>query len=126
MTRPATARILFAHGARSPDWARPIEAIRAAMLALEPAARIELGFLEFLAPSLPEAIDRLAGEGHRDIVIVPVFMAHSGHTKRDLPDLLAAARARHPGLGVSVATPIGETPEVVRAIAAYALAAQPR
>ncbi len=121
MSAERKALVLFAHGARNPDWSQPIEGIRAAMLARDPAARIELGFLEFLSPSLPEAIDTLAGEGHASIVIVPIFMAHSGHTKRDLPDLLAAARARHPGLSLGVATPIGETPQVVEAIAGYAL-----
>lgn len=123
MSSSRPARILFAHGARNPDWARPIEAIRDTMLARAPGQRIELGFLEFLAPSLAEAIDRLASEGERAIVIVPIFMAHSGHTKRDLPVLLDAARSRHPGLKLTVATPIGETPAVVSAIADYALGA---
>ena len=113
--------VLFAHGARNPDWRKPIEAIDAAMKAREPRARVEIGFLEFLAPSLPEAIDRLAGDGIRDIVVVPIFMAQSGHTKRDLPELLESARTRHTGLSIEVATPIGEAEAVVVAIAEYAL-----
>jgi sirohydrochlorin cobaltochelatase len=113
--------VLFAHGARNPDWRRPIEAIAAAMQARDPRARIEIGFLEFLAPSLPEAIDRLAGEGIRAIVVVPIFMAQSGHTKRDLPQLLESASRRHDGLSIEVATPIGEAGAVVAAIAQYAL-----
>lgn len=117
--------ILFAHGARDPAWRQPIEAIRAAMVARDSAARVELGFLDFLSPSLPEAIDRLADEGVRTIVIVPIFMAQSGHTKRDLPVMLEAARVRHPGIAISVATPIGEASQVVGAIAEYALGCRP-
>lgn len=114
--------VLFAHGARSGEWARPIEAMRDAILSQDPLVRVELGFLEFLSPSLGEAIDRLAAAGIRDVVIVPIFMAESGHTKRDLPQLLAAARARNAGMRIDVAAPIGETPAIVRAIADYALA----
>ena len=115
------ARILFAHGARNPDWAQPILAIRDAMRARRPEARVEACFLEFIAPQLPETIDALAADGFREIVIVPIFMAQSGHTTRDLPALLDAARARHDGLAINVATPIGEAASVVAAIAAYAL-----
>jgi sirohydrochlorin cobaltochelatase len=115
------AIVLFAHGARNPDWARSLEAIRDAMAAREPSVRVALAFLEFLAPTLPEAIDRLAAEGHDAVLIVPIFMAQSGHTKRDLPALLDAARTRHPGVSIRVATPIGEADTVVQAIAAYAL-----
>ncbi len=115
------AIILFAHGARDPDWAKPILAIRTAMLARQPQARVEAAFLEFIAPQLPETIDRLVASGHRDITIVPMFMAQTGHTKRDLPALLDAARMRHSGLTIHLATPIGEAAGVVAAIADYAL-----
>jgi sirohydrochlorin cobaltochelatase len=118
---PGQARILFAHGARNPEWRKPLEAIRDAMRARAPGEHIEVAFLEFLSPSLPEAIDAVAAAGHTRLVIVPVFMAQSGHTKRDLPALLAAAEARHPQLAIALALPIGEAPGVVGAIAEYAL-----
>ncbi|OIR01667.1 sirohydrochlorin cobaltochelatase [mine drainage metagenome] len=116
------AIILFAHGARNPDWAQPILAIRAAMLARRPQVRVEAAFLEFIAPQLPETIDALVADGHREITLVPMFMAQTGHTKRDLPALLDAARERHSGLAIQVVTPIGEAASVVAAIADYALA----
>ncbi len=118
-----SAVILFAHGARDPQWARPVRAIRSRMLALEPWLRVETAFLEFMSPTLPEAIDSLSAAGIRDVLVLPLFMAQSGHTKRDLPALLDAARVRHPTLSLRVATPIGEAPEVVDAIARYACAA---
>lgn len=121
--RKTPALVLFAHGARNPDWAQPLQAIRDEMRRREPAALVELAFLEFLAPTLPEAIDRLVAQGAGAITVVPMFMARSGHTKRDLPALLEDARARHPGLVLGVALPIGEAREVVAAIAAYALGA---
>lgn len=117
------AIILFAHGARNPEWAKPILAIRDVMRARQPQVRVEAAFLEFIAPQLPETIDALVAAGHSDLTIVPMFMAQTGHTKRDLPALLDAARENHPGLLIRLATPIGEAAGVVAAIADYALGA---
>ncbi len=115
------AVILFAHGARRPEWARPIQAIAQAMQRKSPESRVRCAFLEFLEPSLPDAIDRLVSEACREMVIVPIFMAQTGHTQRDLPALIEAARLRHPGLSLQVSPPIGEVEVVVEAIADHAL-----
>ena len=47
-----TALILFAHGARDPEWANPMRRIRAAVMQQAPAMRVELAFLEFMSPNL--------------------------------------------------------------------------
>ena len=115
--------VLFAHGARNPDWAKPLEAIAAAMRKRQPQARVRPAYLEFLAPSLPQAIAGLAAEGCDEVSIVPMFMANSGHTQRDLPALLDAARQERPWLRLHLAAPIGDAEAVVEAIATYALQA---
>ena len=125
--------LLFAHGARNPEWARPIHAIRDAMRALQLqqpvegqrawACECECAFLEFIDPLLDAAIDQQVAAGCTEIVVVPIFMASTGHTQRELPVLLEAARARHPGLSLRVAAPIGEVDSVIAAIAQYALSA---
>lgn len=113
--------LLFAHGARNPDWAKPIYAIREAIETMQPAARVECAFLEFIEPLLPAAIDRQVAAGCKEIIVIPIFMASTGHTQRELPLLLDAARARHPWLQLRLAAPIGEVDGVIAAIAQYAL-----
>ena len=72
-----TALILFAHGARDPEWANPMRRVRAAVMQQAPAMRVELAFLEFMSPNL--AIARsLVAEGYTAISIVPMFIAQ-GH-----------------------------------------------
>ena len=115
--------VLFAHGARNPEWAKPIEAIAAAMRARAPQTRVTPAFLDFLAPTLTQAIADLAAAGRNELAIVPMFMANSGHTQRDLPALLEAARQERPWLQLHLAAPIGEAETVIEAIAAYALQA---
>jgi len=107
--------LLFAHGSRDPEWARPFEGIAAQ---LSGKFLVRVAYLELMRPSLGEAVASLAHAGARSIRVVPVFLGQGGHVKQDLPRLVAAARKAHPGLELTLGKPIGEQPEVIEAIAA--------
>jgi len=106
--------VLFAHGSRDPDWARPFERIAASLRDKLPAAAVGLAFLEH-GPSLEEVVAALVAKGAGSIRVVPVFLWQGGHGKEDLPRLVAAARG---DVKIHLDTPIGEQPQVVEAIAA--------
>ena len=106
--------VLFAHGSRDPEWARPFEQIAAA-LSRKKDFLVKIAFLELMRPSLDEAIADLVGSGVGSIRIVPVFFGAGGHVKEDLPRLVAAA---NPPVKVTIDPPIGEQAPVIEAIAA--------
>jgi sirohydrochlorin cobaltochelatase len=126
MPAPA-ALILFAHGARDPEWAAPLRRVQAAaQLAIEaaqPGTPVELAFLELMTPALPECVATLAAKGVKRITVVPMFIAQGGHLKRDLPVLLDALRSRWPELEFRLAAAIGENPDVIAAMAQAAVGA---
>ncbi len=113
--------LLFGHGARNPEWAQPFHRIRDAILAREPEALVEPGFLELMRPTFDEAVDCLVRQGATEIVVVPIFMAAGSHIKKDLPQLAANAMDRHAGLTIELAAPVGEAATVLAAMADYAL-----
>lgn len=113
--------ILFGHGARDPQWAGPMERVRARLAGRRPAPPVELAFLEFLSPTLEEAADRLVAAGVEAIAVVPMFLAQSGHLKREVPAMMEALRQRHPDCRVVLAVAVGEADPVVAAMADYAL-----
>lgn len=115
--------ILFGHGSRDPEWARPLREVAAQVSAGDGAPLVELAFLEFLEPTLEQACDRLAAAGVTRIAVLPMFIAQSGHVRRDLPAQLDAARARHPSLRIDLATAVGEDPRVQAVMAEVARAA---
>ena len=119
------ALILFAHGAREPDWARPFERIREVVAAQRPDLAVELAYLEIMTPRLAEAVDRIAAGGATDVTVAPLFMAQGGHLKRDIPRLLAEAGQRHPGVQMRLLPPIGEIETILGAIGAWLAAAVP-
>jgi sirohydrochlorin cobaltochelatase len=111
------AVILFAHGARNADWARPFQQLVAELGERLPGERIVLAFLELMSPALAECAAALHGDGIRSLRIVPVFLGSGGHLKNDLPKLVAEIQARYKDLEITVEPPIGEQPEVISAIA---------
>ena len=119
-TPKSSVIILFGHGARDPEWAAPMRRIREHMLAQPEAPAVELAFLEFLQPTLPDAIVSIAATGVQRIAIVPVFLGQGGHLKRDLPILLEEVRGAHPECEITLAAAVGESPSVIAAMADYA------
>ena len=118
---PGIALILFAHGARDPEWADPMWRVRAALREQAPALRVELAFLEMMKPELRECAESLLGEGFEQLVVLPMFIARGGHLKRDVPRLLEDLRVRHPQARFALAEAIGEAEAVVQAMARHAL-----
>lgn len=114
--------VLFAHGARDPEWARPFEAIRDIVRARRPEFPVELAFLEFMSPGLEDAVQSLAAKGVAAITIFPLFMAPGGHIRNDLPRIVADLRAKHAGQPIAIQTSVGEVPEILDAIAGWVLA----
>jgi sirohydrochlorin cobaltochelatase len=61
--------------------------------------KVIVGFNEFSAPSLDEALDQAAGQGAEKIIIVTPMMTRGGeHAERDIPEAVERARKRHPAM----------------------------
>lgn len=115
------AVILFAHGARDPDWAAPFNIIKRQLQAARPQAQVELAFQDFMSPTLEEAAARVVAQGARRAVLVPLFMAQGGHLKQDLPRMVAKIREQHPQLELQLMPAIGDSPEILQAIGDWVL-----
>ena len=112
-----TALILFAHGARDPEWATPIREVHARVAGGAGGIPVEVAFLEFMTPTLADAVSTLARGGARRIVILPMFIARGGHLKRELPEMIGLLRLAYPDIEFSLAPVIGEQEKVIQAMA---------
>jgi len=115
------AIVLFAHGARDPAWAAPFERVLARVRERAPSCDARLAFLEFMRPDLPTLIADMAAQGRRAIRVVPLFLGPGGHLRRELPELVAAARLAHTGVRIDLEAAAGEDEGVAEALAAYCL-----
>ena len=89
MVDKKTGILLLSHGSRLDDGEEVIKAYKEMYAEEFPDMPVEYGFMEIRKPGIPETIKKLTTENDLDkIIVVPVFVAHGLHTKRDIPGLL--------------------------------------
>jgi len=92
----------------------------ASEIARQTGLEVKLGFNEFCAPSMEEALDEAAAESRHVIVVTSMLTAGGSHAEHEIPQSIDEARARHPEVCFQYAWPFA-----VRDTAAF-LAAQVR
>lgn len=74
---------------------------------MRPDLRIETAFLELSRPSFTTTVDKLVRAGFDEIVVVPLLLTEAYHAKVDVPEAVAAAMGRHPGLQIRATSVLG-------------------
>ena len=113
--------LLFAHGARDPNWAQPFEAVVERIRSAAPEVAVALAYLDFMTPSIVEAGDSLAAAGCTRVEVVPLFLGAGGHVRKDLPLLVEHLRQAHPAVQWLLRRTVGEDEAVIAAMAQCAL-----
>ncbi|WP_329206221.1 sirohydrochlorin chelatase [Streptomyces sp. NBC_00683] len=106
----APVLLVIAHGSRDPRHAATVHALTARVRSLRPGLRVETGFLEFNAPSVPRVLERLVAEGAGEVVALPLLLTRAFHAKSDIPSVLHEARTRLPQLRIRQAEVLGPSP----------------
>ena len=100
------AVILFAHGSRVEAANRSVEALAEKVGGEGSYAYVKAAFLELAQPDLSTSIDQAMAAGKTHLIVIPYFLTTGIHLKRDLPELIAEQRQRHPGLEIGVGEPL--------------------
>jgi sirohydrochlorin ferrochelatase len=125
MTAPVL--LVIAHGSRDPRHAATVHALTARVRSLRPGLRVETGFLDFNAPSVPRILERLGTnaaqgtnsmqtnsmqgtEAPQEVIALPLLLTRAFHAKSDIPTVLREARTRLPRLRVRQAEVLGPSP----------------
>ncbi|MFD3452620.1 sirohydrochlorin chelatase [Streptomyces sp. NPDC058691] len=112
----APVLLVIAHGSRDPRHAATVHALTGRVRAARPGLRVETAFLDHCAPSVPQVVDRLAADGVREVVALPLLLTRAFHAKADIPAVLREATARHGRLRVRQAGVLGPSPLLVTAL----------
>ncbi|WP_078887843.1 sirohydrochlorin chelatase [Streptomyces sp. NRRL S-118] len=111
--RFAPVLVVIAHGSRDPRHAATVHALVGAAAALRPGLRVETAFLDFNVPAVPAVLERLAAEGVRDVVALPLLLTRAFHAKADIPAVL---REAPPSLRIRQADVLGPSPLLLAAV----------
>jgi sirohydrochlorin cobaltochelatase len=109
-----TAIVLIGHGSRNPAGNDEFLAFCDRLAARRTDRTFVPCFIEFHDVLVADGIDRAVALGAGRIVAVPVILLAAGHVKIEIPEILAEARERHPGVEIAYARNIGVCDATVR------------
>ena len=115
------AIVLFGHGSRDPLWRLPMETVATRLRTLRPGMPVRCAYLELEQPDLGTAARELIAGGAKRLTVVPMFLGTGRHAREDLPQLVRALEADHPGVAFVLQKPVGEDGRLLELIAHIAL-----
>ena len=107
MAEQPDALVLVAHGSRSAAGLAEMAALVDSVAAARPGTEVRMGYLELSDPPAVDVMEEVLAAGATEVVVVPVMLHAAGHSKSDVPAVLAHARARHPEARLDYARPFG-------------------
>lgn len=97
----------MAHGSRiaeANEAAREVAAMVKEMTGFE---IVEVSFREMHEPDIQQGIDTCVARGAERILLMPYFLFMGAHVQHDLPEEIAEAQKRHPGLTMEMGGHLG-------------------
>ncbi len=110
------ALILIDHGSRAAAPARQLDKIAELLRQHMPERLVRTAHLELAEPDLAAAARACVAEGAAHVTVAPWFLSEGRHGAGDLPRLVEALRAEHPGVVFRLARPLGVHPGLVDAL----------
>ena len=102
-----TGLLIMAHGSPDASANQPIRALVRQLRAQTRYAAVSDCYLDLNAPGIGAAIDSMHTHGIKHIIALPFFLHMGNHVREDLPEQIAAARARHPQSTILLAEHLG-------------------
>lgn len=102
-----TAILLMAHGSRIPEANDAAREIAAKVKKMTGFDIVEVSFREQHLPNIQQGVDRCVEQGAQRILLVPYFLYMGAHVLEDLPEELALAKERHPGIDMVLGKHLG-------------------
>jgi sirohydrochlorin cobaltochelatase len=104
--------LILGHGSRVARANVEFEALVQAFRRRRPDLDVSHAYVELAAPLLADGLAAAAARADR-VVLLPLFLLAAGHVKDDVPEALAAARARFPRVRFEAARVLGVVNRIV-------------
>ena len=104
------AIIILGHGSRHAGTKDAIAKLAAEVRKSASDQIIEYAFLQYLQPTLREALALCIGQHADTITIVPFFLHPGAHVMEDVPAQVEQVKRQHPGVAVNVTDFVGSHP----------------
>lgn len=103
---PHQAILLIAHGSVLHGAERDVHHLAEGLRRQTGARVVEVGFLDYTEPFIPQAVAACAEQGATHLLVLPYFLT-SGYLLRKCLAAVQQAAANHPPLTLTLAQPLG-------------------
>ena len=86
---------------------------------------VHCGFLELATPSIPDGIENCVRDGASQVTVLPYFLNSGRHVVEDVPEIVEAAKTRHPDVDIIVAPHLGASALMVQLLIESAKSVSP-
>ena len=107
--------LICGHGSRAKIAEQEFSLLAKGLKERHPSLKIDYGFLEYSAPNIHTALDRLLAQGVTKIHAVPGMLFAATHAKNDIPSVLTTYQEKHPKLEISYGRELGLENEMIKA-----------
>ena len=108
--------LIVDHGTRSTAANARLEAFATKIAKQRPDWRATHAHMELAEPNFEQAIDSLVESGASRILVHLHFLGAGFHVRESIPQLVLAARERHPQVEIETSTPIGDDPRLIEIV----------
>lgn len=102
-----TGIIICGHGSRAKIAEEEFSLLAKGLRARFPKVKVEYGFLEYSAPNIHMALDKLLAQGVTKIHAVPGMLFAATHAQNDIPSVLTTYQQKHAGLDIEYGQELG-------------------
>jgi precorrin-8X/cobalt-precorrin-8 methylmutase len=94
---PKVGLVLVGHGSELGSYKETVDKLAGIIRKRSPFMIVKTGFMEFNTPSIRDAVSSAVEEGAEKLIIAPVLLAESRHTRQDIPRLLGMKNGQNRG-----------------------------
>jgi sirohydrochlorin ferrochelatase len=105
--------LIVDHGTRVPAANERLAAFTQQVAAARPDWHVRYAHMELAEPGFADGIESLIADGALTIHVHLHFLSAGFHIRETIPELVAAARGKHPGVEISLSEPLGDDPRLV-------------
>jgi sirohydrochlorin cobaltochelatase len=105
-----TGVLLVFHGARDDDGMEEFFSFLTVIRKAWEPLTVQPAFLEFVEPSILDAVAQMVQQGLREILVLPLFLVPASHLKSDVPAAIQHLRAQYPHVEFRYGRHLGITP----------------
>lgn len=105
--------LIVDHGTRNEAANERLAALAESVANERPEWLVRHAHMELAAPDFEQAIDALVRSGASEIFVHLHFLGAGFHVRESIPNLVEAARERHPGVEIATSDPLGHDPRLV-------------